>query len=124
MRENRSGGLSAAASSTIEFRMVSQRFCPLAMFLICSYPLGMANGNPSALEWQYAVEIPSDFKELTVLEQDVREWLEQCGQTSHAVEVAQPATLIVRFQSFELVQVFTSTFGGRLLTSNVKRPEA
>jgi hypothetical protein len=84
----------------------------------------MANDTPPALEWQYAIEIPSDFKERAVLKEDVRDWLEQCDQTGHAVAVAQPATLIVRFQSFELSEVFAAIFGGRLVGLNDYGPEA
>jgi hypothetical protein len=84
----------------------------------------MANDNYPELEWHYSVEIQSDFKGLAVLKQDVRDWMERRGQPGHEVEVAQPATLVVRFQSYQMAQFFYFNFNGRFVYLNDNKPKA
>ena len=84
----------------------------------------MANDNYPELEWHYSIEIQSDFNGLAVLKQDVKDWMEQRGAPGHRVEVEQPATLVVRFQSYQMAQFFYFNFSGRFVYLNDNQPKA
>jgi hypothetical protein len=76
----------------------------------------MAQDRTHSDDWSYCIEIRSDFKGLAILQEDVAEWMKSRGDPGHRVEVTQPATLVVRFQSYQQAQFFYFSFRGATAT--------
>jgi hypothetical protein len=61
----------------------------------------------------FSVEIQSDFKDLSILQSDVRAYFELCGDV-HDIEIERPATLVVRLGDQAAAESFQGAFGGVL----------
>jgi hypothetical protein len=72
------------------------------------------NRGAPGTKWPCVVEIQSDFKNISIMQQDVEEYFKALN-VEHAIAIEQSAKIIVRFSDDADARLFNTIFNGRLI---------